>query len=147
MKTAVIIATVLVVILIVVGSIYSMGKMNQSSEKSVTVTNSNSNTSGASNGFASNNRVEPNTSQSSESTGDKSVKDLAPTSGALPNGSSSDSPNDQNNPKSAETKTATGNVTTPDGRIYTGGEEPYAYIPTFSQKGRPLPIVPLGPID
>jgi hypothetical protein len=32
----------------------------------------------------------------------------------------------------------------PDGRVYTGGEEPYAYIPTYSPKEK-LPIVPLPP--
>ena len=147
MKTAVIIVTVLVVILIIVGSIYSTARVNLSSEKSATATNNNSNTNVASKGSAPNNRAEPNTSQPSESTGDKSVKDLAPANGALPNASSSGSLNDQNNPKSAETKTVTGNVTPPDGRIFTGGEEPYAYIPTCSQKARPLPIVPLGPED
>jgi len=42
--------------------------------------------------------------------------------------------------------TTTGN-TPSDGRIYTGGEAPYAYIPTHSQKEPMLPIVPLTPID
>lgn len=146
MKIALIFAIVLVVVLIVVSSTYSTGKVSPSSEKSVTVTND-SNTNVTSNGNASNNSVEPNPSQPSKSIGDKSAKDVAPITGGLPNASSSGSPNDQNNPTPAGNKTATDNVIPPDGRIYTGGEEPYAYLPTYSQKTRPLPIVPLEPID
>jgi predicted carbohydrate-binding protein with CBM5 and CBM33 domain len=147
MKIALIIAIVLVVVLIVVSSIYSTGKVNPSSEKSVTVTNNNSNTNVTSKGSASNNSVKPNSSQPSKSIGNKSAKDLAPINGVFTNASSSSSPNDQNNPKPAEKETATGNVVPPDGRIYTGGEGPYAYIPTCSQKGQPLPIAPLTPND
>jgi hypothetical protein len=147
MKIALITAIVLVVLLVAVSSIYSTGKLNPISENDVTVTNNNSNTNVTTSGSASNNAVEPNPSQASESTGEKSVKDLAPASGILPNASTSGSSNDQSNPKPAEDETATGNVTPPDGRIYTGGEEPYAYLPTCSQKAPPLPIIPLEPND
>jgi FtsZ-interacting cell division protein ZipA len=146
MKIALIIATVLVVVLIIVSSLYSTGKLNSSSEKSVTATNKSSNTNATSKGSTSNNSVEPNPSQPSKSIGDKSARDLAPING-VPNASSSASPNEQNNPKLVENMTATGNVPPPDGRVYTSGEGPYAYLPTCSQKKRPLPIVPLGSDD
>lgn len=146
MKISLIIAILLVAILVAVGSIYSTAKLNPTSEKSETVTN-NSNTNVTSKGSESNNSVEANLTQPSGSIGDKSAEDLALTNGVLPNASSSAIPNGQNNSTSTENETATGNVTPPDGRIYTGGEEPYAYLPTYSHKGQPLPIAPLGPID
>ena len=34
------------------------------------------------------------------------------------------------------------NTLPPDGRIYLGPEEPYAYIPTCTQKGTLIPIAP-----
>lgn len=52
-------------------------------------------------------------------------------------------PNGQNtSPTSGDDPTSV-NVLPPDGRVYSGGEEPYAYIPTYSPKEYRLPIVPL----
>ncbi len=38
-------------------------------------------------------------------------------------------------------------ATPPDGRVYLGGEAPYAYTPTYSPKQKGLPIMPLTPDD
>jgi type II secretory pathway pseudopilin PulG len=55
----------------------------------------------------------------------------------VPNKSATETPKDQNTTNSSTS------TTPPDGRIYYGGEEPYAYIPTYSPKQNRLPIVPL----
>ena len=38
-------------------------------------------------------------------------------------------------------------VSPPDGRIYLGGEPPFAYCPTYSPKQKGLPTMPLTPDD
>ncbi len=45
--------------------------------------------------------------------------------------------------ESVQTFNATETAAPPDGRIYTGGEAPYAYTPTVSQKQQLMPIVPI----
>jgi hypothetical protein len=62
----------------------------------------------------------------------------------IPNGAPADTPKDKTTPMVSGDETASANVPPPDGRVYSGGEEPYAYIPTYSRKER-LPIMPLPP--
>jgi hypothetical protein len=65
------------------------------------------------------------------------------TNEAVPNGVPLDTQNGQDTSQTLANETATTHVPPPDGRIYTGGEEPYAYIPTQSPKEIRLPIVPV----
>ena len=62
----------------------------------------------------------------------------------VPNGAPVETPNNKTRPSASGNDAASANVPPPDGRVYSGGEEPYAYIPTYSPKER-LPIVPLPP--
>ena len=63
----------------------------------------------------------------------------------VPNKSATETPKDQNTPNSSTNEPPSTSTTPPDGRVYTGGDAPYAYIPTYSQKGTRLPVFPLPP--
>ena len=52
---------------------------------------------------------------------------------------------DQNMPSAPGEQIASPSVPPPDGRVFTGGDAPYAYIPTSSLKEKRLPIIPLTP--
>jgi hypothetical protein len=44
-------------------------------------------------------------------------------------------------------RVAPSDASPPDGRIYLGGEPPFAYTPTYSPKQKGLPTIPLTPDD
>jgi hypothetical protein len=147
MKITAVLAIALITVLIIVSSIYVTGKVSQSSQKSATGTDTKSSANAGSKDSSSNRNIETDPSQSSRPIGDMPAEHSPPINGAASNASSLNTVNNQEELKSAENDTETGTIPPPDGRIYTGGEAPYAYIPTCSQKERPLPIVPLTPVD
>jgi hypothetical protein len=147
MKTTVVLAIALITVMIIISSIYVTGKVNQSPQQNTIGTSAKSSANAGSKDSSSNGNIETDTSQSSRSTGDTRSEDSQPTGGVASNTTSPTTFNSQEGPKSAANDTETGPVPPPDGRIYVGGETPYAYIPTCSQKERPLPIVPLIPVD
>jgi hypothetical protein len=65
------------------------------------------------------------------------------TNEAVPKSVPVGTPNGQNTSQTSGNDPTSVNVFPPDGRVYSGGEEPYAYIPTYSPKENRLPIVPL----
>lgn len=67
------------------------------------------------------------------------------TDDAVPNGAPVETPSEQSTSQASGNDAASANIPPPDGRVYLGGEEPYAYIPTYSPKAERLPIVPLLP--
>ena len=147
MKIIAVFVIALIAVLVIVSLIYVPGRVSQSSQKNTTGTDTNSGANAGSKDSSSNRNVEPAPSQSSGSIGDMPAERSQSISGVASNTSSPSAISNQEGPKSAENDTAAGTISPPDGRIYTGGEAPYAYIPTCSQKPRPLPIVPLTPID
>jgi hypothetical protein len=147
LKITVVLTTVLVTVLIIVSSIYVTGKVSQSCQQNTTRTSVKSSGNAYSKESSSNRNIETNPSQLSKSIGDMPAEPSPPIGGVASNSSSPSAINNQEGPKSAENDTAAGTMPPPDGRIYIGGEAPYAYIPTCSQKPRQLPIVPLTPVD
>jgi hypothetical protein len=147
MKVIAVLAIALIAVLIIVGSIHVTGKVSQLSQKSTTGTGTTSSADAGIRNCSSNRTIEPDHSESSGSIGDVPAEHSPSSNGAASNASSLSTLNDQGGLKSVDNDTETGAMPPPDGRIYTGGEAPYAYIPTCSQKERPLPIVPLTPVD
>jgi hypothetical protein len=141
MKLTAVFITVLITVLIIVSSIYVTGKVNLSSQQNTGDTKSSANA--GSKDSSSNGNIETSPRQSPRSTEDLPAEHSSPNSGVASNTTFSS----QDRLKSAENDTAAGTMSPPDGRIYTGGEAPYAYIPTCSHKPRPLPIMPLTPVD
>lgn len=136
----------LIAVLVFGSSMYLIRQVGQASEKSMTSTVNNSNSNAGGGVSSSNQNIGTDSNQPSRSNGDKNTEDSAPIDGIFSNASSG-TPSDKSNAEPVENATATGNVVPPDGRIYTGGEGPYAYVPTYSRKGQPLPIAPLTPND
>lgn len=54
-----------------------------------------------------------------------------------------ETPMNENTLDVPENRVAPPNASPPDGRIYLGGEVPYAYTPTYSPKQKGLPTMPL----
>jgi hypothetical protein len=147
MKIIAVFVIALIAVLVIVSLMYVPWRVSQSSQRSTTGTDTNSGANVGSNESSSNGNIEPAPNQSSGSTGDMPAERSQSISGVAPNTTSPSANNTQEGLKSAESDTTAGTMSPPDGRIYTGGEAPYAYIPTCSQKPRPLPIVPLTPVD
>ncbi len=147
MKITVVFAIALITVLVIVCSVYVTGKVSQSPKQNTPVTDTKSSANAGSTDSSSNRNIETDPSQSSRSTGDPPSEHCSPASGVASNTTSPSTSNNQEGPKSAENDPETGTMPPPDGKIFTGGEAPYAYIPTCSQKPRPLPIVPLTPVD
>lgn len=147
MKIAIIVAIALVTVLIIASSIYVTGKASQPSQQSRTGTDTNAITNADSMDSSSNRNIETDPSLSSRSIGNTPTEHSSPVSGVSSNTSSPSAVGNQEGLKSVENDTAAGTTSPPDGRIFTDGEAPYAYIPTCSQKPGPMPIVPLTPGD
>lgn len=62
---------------------------------------------------------------------------------AAPGGALVETPHGQSVAQTLENNATSVSVPAPDGRIYLGGEEPFAYTPTYSPKTEKLPVVPL----
>lgn len=145
MKIAVVLVLPLVSVLLIAGSTWLTVKISRTSEEKPIETinqpnaTANGNVSPAKNnagtGSSEGQRAGENVPEGNSKSADEPV----------PNGAPDETPNDQTTPSvSGNEATASANVPPPDGRVYSGEEEPYAYIPTYSPKER-LPIVPLRP--
>jgi hypothetical protein len=132
---------ILVSVFLVTISIRSTMKTGQTcEEKSMQIGNPN----GAINGntFSAKNDAETGSTKASESDGNPAEGNSKSTQ-AVPSAASVETPSEQRTFQASGNDATHVSVTPPDGRIYAGGEEPYAYLPTYSPKTERLPVVPL----
>ena len=144
MKTIMVLVSILALVLVLTSLTYLTTKTEQTPEgKSIDVSGQ-QNTAG--NGNASPEREgEVTGSVEGQTAGGSALgRNSKNTDDPVPNQGPVETPNDQNVTNASGNHAASENIPPPDGRVYPGGEEPYAYITTYSPKER-LPIAPLSP--
>lgn len=144
MKTAAFLLLILVSVLLVGSLTWLTVKISRTSEEKPIETSNQPNT--AANGNTSPSKNNAVTGSSEGQSARENVPEGKSNSAdePVPNGAPVETPDNKTAPSVSGNEAAPANVPPPDGRVYSGGEEPYAYIPTYSPKER-LPIVPLPP--
>lgn len=144
MRILAVFVVVLVPVLLVASSMCLTTKTSQNSaEKPKEASNQPSTTANGNASPAKNNAV-TRSSKGQRASGNVSEEKPKSIDEPNPNGAPAETLKDKTTPSVSGNETASANVPPPDGRVFSGGEEPYAYLPTHSPKER-LPIVPLPP--
>jgi hypothetical protein len=144
MKIAVVLVLTFVSVLLIVGSTWWNVKISHTSEEKLIETSNQPNATANSNVSPAKNNAGTGSSEGQRASGNAPEGKLRSADESVPNGAPVETPDDQTAPRVSGNEAASANVPLPDGRVYSGGEEPYAYIPTYSPKQR-LPIAPLPP--
>jgi hypothetical protein len=145
MKIVIVLTLALLSILLVASSTCLTRNIEPAPQENRITASNQPNTAKNGNASPTNNNVETKSSQPSGSARNGPARNSESTNEAVSNGFSAETPSDQNTLNAPENETASANVPPPDGRVYSGGEAPYAYVPTYSPKEKGLPIIPLTP--
>jgi hypothetical protein len=143
MKILAVLVLTLVTVLLFADSTCLTAKIKQTSEEKPTETSSQPNETARGNASSSKEDADTSSSRRQRAGGNLPEGNSKITNEAIPNSVPVGPPNGQKTFQNLANKTTTAQVPPPDGRIYPGGEEPYAYTPTYSPKKSKLPIVPL----
>jgi hypothetical protein len=144
MRILIFFAVVVVSVLLVTSSTCSTTRIRQTSDEKLIEANEESSTTVKGNASLAKNNGE------TDSNGARTVAESAletnsnSTSETVTNGATIQSVNARSPSEGPKMETTPMKVLPPDGQVFLGGEEPYAYIPTYSPKVRNLPIVPLA---
>jgi hypothetical protein len=139
---AVLVFALITVLLATISTCLTVKNRQTSEEKPMEISNKPNDTA---NGDTSSAKNEPETGsiKAAESGGNPLEGNSKSTDQAVLNGTPVETPSEQSTSQASGNDTASVSAPPPDGRVYSGGEEPYAYIPTYSPKAERLPIIPL----
>jgi len=143
MKILAVLLLTLVAVLLVASSTCLIAKVNQTFEEKPIEINNQPNEAASSNASPTENNAVTSSGVGQSVDGNLPEPNSKSTIETVPNDVPVETPNAQNTSQSTGNDPTSVNVPPPDGRVYYGGEEPYAYIPTYSPKQNRLPIVPL----
>lgn len=143
MKILAVPVLMLVTVLLAASSTCLTAKVKQTYEEKPIETSSQPNETVNSKASPSKENADTNSSGVQRRDGNLPEGNSKSTNETVPNGVPVGTPNGQNTSQTSGNDPTSVNVLPPDGRVYPGGEEPYAYIPTYSPKENRLPIVPL----